>query len=341
MGELKGLATGIGSLPQGNADAALDLVFKYVPHIPFWPQLPKRDLREGMIAQFSEHIPCLRISPKGLVFDSRDKEKELEEFYAHIIARDINYFGIGADFALGLQRFYQRLNSDILREAKFLKGQITGPFTFAASIKDEEGRVLLHDPVFRQVILKALAFKALWQIKYLEKFRKKIILFLDEPYLGCFGSAYTPINREEVVRDLSELTAELKSTGALIGVHCCGNTDWSIFTEIPALDIINFDAFSFQEKFLLYAADLDKFFRRGGAVCWGIVPTQEFSGAETKEGLRAKIIQGIDALAAKGIPRNLLLENLCLSPSCGLGTLDIGRAEKIWQLLAGLTRSFT
>jgi preprotein translocase subunit SecD len=38
-----------------DADEALDLIFKYVPDIPFWPQLPRRDVREGMVAQFSEN----------------------------------------------------------------------------------------------------------------------------------------------------------------------------------------------------------------------------------------------------------------------------------------------
>ena len=61
MLKLKGLATGIGSLPHHNVDAALDLIFQYIPNIPFWPQLPKRDIREGMVAQFSENLPFLKI----------------------------------------------------------------------------------------------------------------------------------------------------------------------------------------------------------------------------------------------------------------------------------------
>lgn len=334
MKNLKGLATGIGSLPHKDVEGALDLIFKYTPHIPFWPQLPKRDIREGMIAQFSEGLPCLRVSRDGLFFSTlQDKEKELEIFYERIIAGDVEYFKISQDFAFGLHKFYQRLEESGLKEVEFIKCHVTGPFTFAASIKDEGGNALLHNPVFMQAILKGLVMKALWQIKFFRKFNKKIIIFVDEPYLGCFGSAYTPINREDVVKGLRELTEGIKSEDALVGVHCCGNTDWSIFTDVQGIEIINFDAFGFLDRLLLYADNLKDFIKQGGILCWGIVPTQEFTDKETADLLIKKINHGIDILTKKGLERDLLLDRLLLSPSCGLGSLDSKKPEKIFKLL--------
>ena len=64
MVNIKGLATGIGSLPHTDSDKALDLIFKYTPQVPFWPQLPKRDKREGMVIQYSQGLPCLRLKNK-------------------------------------------------------------------------------------------------------------------------------------------------------------------------------------------------------------------------------------------------------------------------------------
>jgi len=334
MAALKGLATGIGSLPHKDAETALDLIFQYCPRIPFWPQLPKRDIREGMVAQFSENLPGLKIGPEGLSFNPQNKEKELEIFYERLIANDVDYFKISQDFALGLHGFYQRLGRFSLKDIGFIKCQVTGPFTFAASINDEKGVALLHDPVFMQVIIKGLSMKALWQIKLFKEFGKKIIMFLDEPYLGCFGSAYTPINREDVVSGLTELTEGIKSKDVLIGVHCCGNTDWSIFTDVANIDIINFDAFGFLDKFVLYANNLKRFLERNGMICWGIVPTQEFAGQETPDLLVKKIKAGIDTLLNKGLGRDLLWENLLVSPSCGLGTLDTVKSEKIFKLLS-------
>ncbi|MCX5711048.1 MAG: methionine synthase [Candidatus Omnitrophica bacterium] len=332
MDKFKGLALGIGSLPHKDAKEAVDLVLKSLPQTPFWPQLPCRDKREGMVAQFSENLPCLRFSAEGVKFDPVHKDKELEDFYAKIIDGDTEYFKISAPYASGLYEFYCRLEKGIAG-FDFIKCQVTGPFTFAASLNDEEGKPLMHNKVFMEVIIKGLAAKALWQIKLFRKFGKKVILFFDEPYLSAFGSAYTSLNREDVIRGFSEFISGFKSEDCLVGAHCCGNTDWSIFTDTPGLDIINFDAFDFQDKFVLYAPALKGFFERGGAVCWGIVPTEGFSEKITPELLVNKVKSGIDILEKKGISRQLLLERLLVSPSCGLGSLDIGKAAKIFKLL--------
>ncbi|MFC1675027.1 methionine synthase [Candidatus Omnitrophota bacterium] len=331
---MKILATGIGSMPQEDADQALDLIFKYTPHVPFWPQLPKRDKREGMVAQYSQGLPCLKVTADGLFFDPKDKDKQLELLYERIIANDLEHFKISPDFAPGLYKFCQRLEKQDLKGVEYIKGQMTGPFTFAASAKDESGKALLHDKVFMQTILKGLAMKALWQVRLLKKFKKKVILFLDEPYLGAFGSAYTAINREDVVKGLSEVLSAVKSEGVLLGAHCCGNTDWSIFTDIDALDMISFDAFGFLDKFSLYADDLKGFLARGGGICWGIVPTQEFSEKTTLKLLKEKFKAATEALAAKGLQRELLFKNSLISPSCGMGTLDADRSAKILTLLS-------
>ncbi|MDI6758268.1 MAG: hypothetical protein QMD94_01115 [Candidatus Omnitrophota bacterium] len=347
MSTLRGLSIGIGSLPHKEPQGALDLIFKYLPEIPFWPQLPKADICEGMVAQFSEGLPCVK---EGAWFNPGEKEKELEVFYEKIIEQDVNYFKITEKFSRGIYAFYQRLKKTDLKSIEFIKCQITGPFTFAASINDEEGRPLLHNPVFMQAIINILKMKALWQIELFKEFGKKIILFIDEPYLSSFGSAYTPLNRNNVVRDLTDLTESISGSTSLItsgstslttsrkdvliGVHCCGNTDWPIFTDINSIDIINFDAFNFSDKFMLYANDIGAFLNKGGIICWGIIPTQEFSAKETAKSLLEKINFCIDALVKKGVDKSLLLEQLFVSPSCGLGSLCLEKAEKILSLLS-------
>ncbi len=334
MPELKGLATGVGSFPHKDAEAALDLIFKYTPNIPFWPQLPKRDVRESMLAQYSENLPCIKVSRDGLFFDGENKEKELEVFYERIIAQDTPYFKISPDFASGLHKFYQRLENQDLKNVEFIKFQVVGPFTFAAGLNNEKGVALLHDEVFMQVILKGLAMKALWQINLFKQFGKKMVLFFDEPYLACFGSAYTPINKEGVIKGLTELTSAVKSDNVLLGVHCCGNTDWSLFTEVKNIDIISFDAFSFLDKFILYSEDLKKFINKGGVLCWGLVPTQEIASHRQAPELISRMEDGIGALARKGLDEKLLLDRLLISPSCGLGTLDQEKAEICCRVLS-------
>lgn len=334
MRQLRGLATGIGSLPYKDADEALELIFKYLPEIPFWPQLPKRDHREGMVAQYGENLPCMKFVDKSLVFNGADKEKELEVFYENIISGNADHFKISPDFSVGVYKLCQRLEKADLNKIKFIKCHITGPFTFAASLKDERGVSLLHDEVLLQVIIKGLGMKALWQINLFRQFGKPIIMFIDEPYLAGFGSAYTPINREDVVSGLTETLESFKANDVLVGAHCCGNTDWSIFTDVKGLDIINFDAFDFQDKFLLYADNLKGFLKRDGVICWGVVPTQGFSESQTAGGLAQKIEDGIKTLVKKGLDQELLSSNLLISPACGLGSLEPRAAEHILGLLS-------
>lgn len=338
MPDLRGLATGIGSLPFKDAQEAVKLVLKYFPRVPFWPQLPRVDMREGMIAQFSQNLPCLKMTPDGLEFNSKNKDGELEVFYEQIITHNLEHFRIGPDYAAGLHEFHEALGKTNLRGVDFIKCHITGPFTFAAGIKDENGASLMGDPIFMQVIVKALIMKALWQVKHFSKFGKQIILFIDEPYLGAYGSAYSPVNREDVVKVLKEMAEGISSEDVIAGVHCCGNTDWSMFTSIDSIKLINFDAFGFMDKFLLYAGDLKAFLARGGIICWGIVPTQEFTGKETAELLLKKILGGIDSLVKKGLDRSLLLEHLFISPACGLGSLQTEKPEKIFSLLSALAQ---
>jgi methionine synthase II (cobalamin-independent) len=288
-----------------------------------------------MVAQFTEGLPCIKVNDKGIFFDASAKDRELEEFYERVTRRDIEHFKISPRYAQGVYAFAKRLKGSDLRNVQEIKCHITGPFTIAASLKDENQVALLHDHTFMQVILEGLLMKALWQIKLFEGFGKSIIVFIDEPYLGCFGSAFTPINREEVIETLSLLTEKIETAGLVrSGVHCCGNTDWSMLTDITTLDIINFDAFGFLERFTLYADSLEKFLKNGGAVCWGIVPTQDFTDELTAASLLERIRLAIERLVQKGVEKELLLENLLISPSCGLGTLQEHQAEKILKLLA-------
>jgi len=334
MVNLKGLATGIGSLPYRNAEDALDLIFKYTPRAPFWPQLPKRNACEGMVAQFSQNLPCLKIKDGSVYLDPEVPERELEIFYEKIIAGDNAYFQITPDFAPGIYAYRERLRKGGAKGVDFVKGHITGPFTFAAAVTDEKGVALLHNEILMQAVIKGLACKAKWQVEFLKEFGRQAIVFVDEPYLGCFGSAYTPITRQAAVAVLNELCSDIKTQGALTGVHCCGNTDWSILTEAAGVDIISFDAFNFMDRIALYAQDISAFLDRGGILCWGIAPTREFTGAETSGLLIEKIKSGLEMFTRKGVDAKKLSERSIISPSCGLGSLDEEKARGIFKLLS-------
>ena len=58
-------ATAIGSLPHTDADVACEIMFKSLPEIPCWPQLPKISTKEEMCIQYTEGLPCLKIHADG------------------------------------------------------------------------------------------------------------------------------------------------------------------------------------------------------------------------------------------------------------------------------------
>ncbi|MFH1201798.1 MAG: hypothetical protein V1674_02780 [Candidatus Omnitrophota bacterium] len=326
------LATGIGSLPHKDAPQAVDLILRYSPEIPFWPQLPKISLKESMTAQFSENLPGIEFKDKGIVFNaSTDKDEALSKFYEKIIAVDTDYFAVTKEFASGLYAFIDRLKTKKPEGIELLKGQSIGPFTLAASIKQPDGRLVLNDPLLMDAVVNGLGMKAYWQIKQLKNYCQKVIIFFDEPYLGCFGSGFTPVTREEVIKRLNDLIEPLRQEKEVFfGVHCCGNTDWSMLMEAK-LDIISFDAFGYLERLVLYGQDLKKFFERGGILAWGIIPTSEFKD-QSQEELIARFEKGLGALEKKGISKDLVLERSLITPSCGMATLSEGNAEEILRL---------
>ncbi|MCX7662045.1 MAG: hypothetical protein N2Z79_05135 [Candidatus Omnitrophica bacterium] len=331
---MKGLATGIGSFPYKEPSEALRVIFKYTPEIPFWPQLPKRNIFESMIVQFSEGLNFLNLKENTLAYDSDSSESKLQEFYEHLIEEDLEYFRISRDYALGLYEFYDYLKENKPEKVEFIKLQITGPFTFAGSINDENKMNLLYNPPIRQAILEGLAMKAKWQIEKFKAFNKTIILFIDEPYLACFGSGYTALNREELIRDLEIFTQRIAYKDTILGIHCCANTDWSIFMQVPYIRIISFDAYDFLERFLLYPKELNSFLKREGILAWGVVPTRAVQDLPRPESLVERVKSAQEKLAKKGVDKELLETKVLLTPSCGLGNAEPEEVEKIFSLLA-------
>jgi hypothetical protein len=153
-----------------------------------------------------------------------------------------------------------------------------GPVTFAAAVRDHEGKSLFYYPDLVDACAKGLALKALWQVREMAKTGRKPVLFLDEPYLTGFGSAFTAVRREDVMALLTGVIDYLRlKSDALVGIHCCGNTDWPMIAEAGP-NIISFDAFSHMEHFLLFPEPLSRFIRDGGSIAWGIIPTYGYTG---------------------------------------------------------------
>jgi hypothetical protein len=177
--------------------------------------------------------------------------------------------------------------------------------------------------------------KCRWQIRKFRKFAENVICFIDEPILSAFGSStYVSVTREDVVAKLNEVVEAVHAEGALAGVHCCGNTEWSILVD-AGVDIVNFDAFDYADTIALYADSIKAHLQAGKFLAWGVVPTNSAKiQAQTVESLTAKFMQGVENLAkATGLSKEQIMKQAFVTPSCGTGSLPVADAERVFSLL--------
>ena len=92
---------------------------------------------------------------------------------------------------------------------------------------------------------------------------------MDEPSLVGYGSAYVQVTREQIEQALALTVGALRTAGALVGIHCCANTDWSLILG-SGTDILSFDAFSYFDNLTAYGKELKAFYDRGGRIAFGI-----------------------------------------------------------------------
>jgi hypothetical protein len=240
--------------------------------------------------------------------------------------------GISPQYSKGIYALEKRLKADG-KKRPFVKVQTTGPCSFALTVTDENKRAIYYNEEFRDVIIKAMAMKCRWQIQKFTPYAEQVICFIDEPILSAFGSStYVSVKREDVVAHIKEVVDAVHVEGALAGVHCCGNTEWSILID-AGVDIVNLDAFGFGETIAMYPQAVETHLKRGGAIAWGVVPTSPAIRQHTPETLVAHFEKMADHLAAKGIDRQLILEQAMITPSCGTGSMEIGDAERVFELL--------
>ncbi|MFC1955416.1 methionine synthase [Chloroflexota bacterium] len=329
------LPTIIGTMPHTDPRQACSLIGHYLKDIPAWPQLPRRSFLENMYVQFSQGFPGVVLTEDRIYVDrSQDVQGSLEELYTAFLDEDVDKYPVGPDYASGLYEFLSQPNLTPLA----VKGHVTGPLTWGLTVTDQDRKAILHDEVLGDAVAKLLKLKAGWQEKMLKKISKNTIIFVDEPYMAAYGSSTASgafSSAESVVGLLDEVFVGI--TG-LKGLHCCGNTDWSVLLN-TSLDILSFDAYNFAQSLSLYPAEIKKFLDRGGAIAWGIIPNDEESLArESAASLKDRLEEAMAPFTRKGVRFRQLIEQGLLTPSCGLASLSAeGAVERVLALLTELS----
>ena len=250
---------------------------------------------------------------------------------------DLTAFALHPEEAVGFFDLLAAVQTRPPESPSFLKGQVVGPVTFAGMVKDQQGKAILFDRELSQAVTQGLALKAAWQAQEIRNLGKQAVIFFDEPYLTGFGSAFMPISRAEVVASLTEAMETCRQHGeVLFGIHCCGNTDWSMLLETP-IDILSFDAYGYFDTLILYEQSVENFLARGGYLAWGVVPTSPTAPAETVDQLWKRFQEQVIQLEKTGLDRKTLLSQSLLTPACGLAYLTSEQARQALISLADLS----
>lgn len=336
----------IGSLPLRDHVQAMRLIMDYTPDIPLWVQLPVFE-EEGMVPQFLPGMPGV-VNREGKTFiDTTDPtfDAELLLFFEDYMAVSMAPERLpGSRFALtpaagkGVAALLDALGRMSAAPAA-VKGQVTGPVTFGTGVKDQDGRAIFYNDTLRDAAVKHLALNARWQIRSLRGPGRPVILFIDEPALAGFGSSeLISISKEAILACLNEVVEAIHLEGGLAGIHVCANTDWSLVLE-SGVDIINFDAHAYFDRFILYGQQIRDHLAAGRFLAWGIVPTlePEVIRIETVDSLYRGCQERFRRIEALGVDPAALRAGSFITPSCGMGSLNLELAKRVLALTRGLS----
>jgi hypothetical protein len=347
-------ATGVGSIPEPDPGQGLDFVFSHMPHIPFWPQLPKRSVKEDMVLQFCPHLPFVEIDwqkRKAALTQTVDFGVALAELYAQIEEGRLEAFGLSKENAPAFFLMKEKILA-MARKPECLKGHVTGPLTMGNAIWDAPdasglpAKRVLYNSEIMTLLPEALGMMGAWQAHELGALADQVIIFLDEPVLSGYGAgAHAVALNEADVKDMLNRTVDVIQkygsirANVIVGLHCCGDSTWEHWLD-TRIDIINFDAYAYWESFATRAREIQAFLDRGGVVAFGIVPTDPAKlQQETADSLWRKFKDQIQTLIDQGIDRTRLIEQTLLTPACGFGSRDMTSYTNGFAMLQAVSQT--
>ncbi len=332
----------IGSMPHKNIEEAFSVVAETFEVIPFWPQMVKVSKNEDMVIQFTEGMPSFFSDKSYLDMDYEMFSEDLENFfldYETIVSGDDTTGEILEKYAISKQMscsFPDLLDYIQNNRPNYAKGQIVGPFTLSTTLVDKDGKCAIYDDTLKEIIIKTLTIKALWQIKKMKDANPNItpIIFIDEPSISQLGtSAYVSVSENEVLNMIKEVSDIIKSTGAMSAIHCCGKCDWKIPVQ-SGVNMLNLDAYSYAQNLSVYSKSVNQFLNNGGKIVWGVIPTLEKTALEkaNTDIIEKHFDNAVKYLTNKGNNEKLIIDNSLVSTSCGAGSLTVELANKAFNL---------
>jgi hypothetical protein len=318
-----GAITGIGSLPHTQMEMGLQMALAV--DVPYLPQLPSGNPHELMVPAALEGLPGLEVADDGSCLvdlatweaGQRALATELEQA---LRSGEASRFLPTPASARALQPFLFEVRE---RKLAFAKAQLAGPATVRWSTPLSGGGMVADHPGLDGQIFRLLLVRALALVQALRAAGTTPLFYLDEPGLVALNTR--DARHLAVLTELRLLVAALRREGALVGLHCCGNTRWAALLDL-GLDLLSFDVRLSLDALLESPEALRAFLDGGGGLSLGIVPTNLGEEADPVE-----LVRAAETSFAAAMPEQTgALRTVLLTPACGLGLRSVSDAEQIF-----------
>ena len=319
--------TGIGSLPHTQQELALQMALQV--DVPYLPQLPAGNPSEYMIPSALDGLPGLTLDADGMCsIDLAAWQAQKEQFGLSIEVAlqsgDLTAFEPSVQACRSWKPFLWEVEA---RKLAFAKVQLAGPGTVRWVAKTNEGAPVSEHHLLDQQIFRLLLAKALAMAKAVRKAGATPILFLDEP--GMFAFNRTNPRHLLLLQELKLLAMAVQREGALVGVHCCSNTEWGLLLDL-GLDLLSIDVRLSLDAVLEERVAFRRFLSTGATLSLGVVPTDMKSAFEVGE-LVDSVEASLRATLPRGTPFAAVASRMPLTPACGLAMRSVLDAERTFE----------
>jgi len=310
----------IGSLPHTQLELAMQQALSL--DVLTLPQLTRCATAEFMLPQALEGLPGLRIDADGRTSVDRAAwergaaalRRRLDPVLSGSAAEE---FEPSAEACRAWKPFLWEVQQ---RALPLAKAQIAGPTTVRWATRLADGKPLSDAPGLEAQMTALVLARALAMTRALRERGAQPLVFFDEPALFALDP-HRPTHAVELA-ELRMAAAALRRAGALVGVHCCGNTDWSVLMG-GEFDYLSMDVRLSGRSLAAAGPVLDGFLERGGAVVAGVVPTGSSDRADPRE-----LLAGLMDSLGERTPR--VLATALLSPACGLALRSVAESEAVY-----------
>ena len=299
-----GPATGVGSLPGGDAREAAKTATGAFEDFPFLPELPARGPGADMIGRTAGLLVEVyaRVEPSGWRIGDRPG-RDTKRAWAWL-GEDLDAF----------EEFTQGYEGP-------LKVQVVGPWTLAASLELRNGEAVLSDLGACRDLAGSLAEGLRNHLADVQRRvpGAQIVLQLDEPSLigvlrGHVRSAsgyrtYRAVDRQLVESTLREVVG-VHESGPVVVHSCAPDVPFALLRRAGAAGV------SFDFSLLTERDDdvIGEAVEAGTRLFAGVVP-----GTDTALSDPAGSVMGVRTLWRRlGLRPGLLAESVTITPSCGL-----------------------